>query len=243
MAIAQVHAAFGRIFYQRCFYLFVSLVVLIVAAPHVTETLRGRLVMQVVLLLVMLAIVAMVGRTTLPFVIGLLLGVPAMVLQLLVLLGLADAARLHAVSMALYLAFYVLVVGCLLRYVFSPEVMTEDKLFGAAATYLLLGLLWTAAYELVQFFDPQAFGATNGASPRTFYELLYMSFGLLTSNGPGTLVPVGSKVQTLVILEEVVGTLFVAILIARLAGIYPAKRDSAPAGSEGAAVLSDTGSR
>lgn len=225
MAIVRVHAAFSRILYQRCFYLFISLVLLIVVAPYVTETVRGRLVMQVVLLLVMLSIVAMVARTTPPFIIGLLLGGPAMVLQLLVLLELVDAMRFHALSMALYLAFYLLVVGYLLRYVFSPEVMTEDKLFGAAATYLLLGLLWTAAYELVQFFDPHAFGVSTGASPRTFYELLYMSFGLLTSNGPGTIVPIGNRIQALVILEEVVGTLFVAILIARLAGIYPPKRD------------------
>ena len=61
--------------------------------------------------------------------------------------------------------------------------------------------------------------------PRSFYDLLCMSFGCLTSNGPGDLVPTGSKVRMLVILERVAGTLFAAILIARLAGIYPAKRD------------------
>lgn len=232
MAIATIHSVFGRIFFQRCFYLFVSLVVLIVVAPHVTDTLRGRMLMQVTLLLVMLSILAMVGRSTAPFVIGLLLGIPAMGLQLLVLLGLASLASYHAWSAAFYLAFYLLVVAYLLRYVFSPNVMTEDKLFGAAATYLLLGVLWTSAYELAQFFDPRAFGGAAGDPPRTFYELLYMSFGLLTSNGPGSVVPTGSRVQALAILEQVAGPLFVAILIARLAGIYPAKRDASRAGDD-----------
>jgi hypothetical protein len=50
-----------------------------------------------------------------------------------------------------------------------------------------------------------------------------MSFGCLTSNGPGDLVPTSSKVRALVILEQIFGTLFVAILIARPAGIYPPK--------------------
>jgi hypothetical protein len=37
----------------------------------------------------------------------------------------------------------------------------------------------------------------------------------------------GAKVKALVILEQVVGTLFVAILIARLAGVYPARTKDA----------------
>lgn len=236
MAIVKVHAAFGRTFYQRCFYLFSSLVLLIAAAPHVGETLRGRMFTQVVLLLVMLSIVAMVGRTTGPFIISVVLGIPAMGLQLIALLRLADPAGSHALSTGLYLAFYLLVVVYLLRYVFSPDVMTEDKLFGAAAAYLLLGVLWATAYELVQFFDPSAFGGLPGDPPRTFNQLLYMSYGLLTSNGPGTIVPIGSKVQALVILEEVAGTLFVAILVARLAGIYPPKRDSSKLNDAGSTV-------
>ena len=48
----------------------------------------------------------------------------------------------------------------------------------------------------------------------------------LTSNSPGDIVPSGSKVRALVILEQVFGTLFVATLITRLAGIYPPKHES-----------------
>jgi len=37
-------------------------------------------------------------------------------------------------------------------------------------------------------------------------------------------VPVGAKVRSIVILEQIIGVLYVAILIARLAGIYPPRR-------------------
>src|SRR5262245_56356039 len=123
MAIVRLQAAFGRIFRQRCFYLFLSLVLLIAIAPHVLGTLHGRLVMQVVLFLVMISILAMVGRTTLPFVLGLVLGIPAMVFQLVALLALFEPVRDHALSMGFYVAFYVVVVTYLLGYVFSPDVM------------------------------------------------------------------------------------------------------------------------
>ena len=43
--------------------------------------------------------------------------------------------------------------------------------------------------------------------------------------GFGDITPVPPPARTLVSLEQVSGTLFIAILIARLAGIYPAKAE------------------
>ena len=112
-----------------------------------------------------------------------------------------------------------------------PQVMTAGKLFGAAAGYLLLGILWADIYRLVQYMDPEAFGGGAGSPLRSYYDLVYMSFGCLTSNGPGDIVPMGSRVRSLVILEQLTGTLLVAILIARLAGIYPAPENAKAADS------------
>jgi len=112
-----------------------------------------------------------------------------------------------------------------------PQVMTADKLFGAAAGYLLLGILWADIYGLVQYMDPEAFGGGAGSPLRSYYDLVYMSFGCLTSNGAGDILPMGSRVRSLVILEQLTGTLFVAILIARLAGIYPAPENAKAADS------------
>lgn len=226
MVIETLHLRVGRVFRQRCFYLFVSIVLVIGVAPFFTDTLRGRLLVQVVEVLLLIATVAAVGRTTLPFVIALLLGIPAFGFQVVGLLGLDDPTHFRMLSTAFYLAFDVVAVVYLLRYVFSTDVMTDDKLFGAAAAYLMLGMVFATAYTLIQFLDPGAFGVQPGDPPRTFYDLLYMSFGCLTSNGPGDITPIGARVRALVILEEAFGTLFVAILIARLAGIYPPKKEA-----------------
>ena len=37
----------------------------------------------------------------------------------------------------------------LLRYVFQHDVMTADRLFGAAAAYLMIGVLWGYLYAIV----------------------------------------------------------------------------------------------
>ncbi|MFZ3321849.1 MAG: ion channel [Usitatibacter sp.] len=229
MALAKLRLKFARVFYQRCFYLFVSMIALIVIAPFAADFERGSLIVQVGQVLVLLAAVAAVGRTAMPFVIALLLGSPPVLLQLAVLLGLDDSANVATLTNAFYLAFYVMAILYLLRYVFSPEVMTDDKLFGAAAAYLMLGIGWAFAYNLVQSLNPDGFRSAPGAPPRAFFDLLYMSFGVLSSNGTGDVAIVGSRVKSLVILEQVAGVLYVAILIARLAGIYPPKQEKAEA--------------
>jgi hypothetical protein len=224
MAFSRLQTSFARIFYQRCFYLFMSLLALMVAAPFVATD-EGRVLIGATHVLVLVATVAAVGRTPTPFVIALLLGLPAFGFQFLAHQGLEDPAHGSLVSSSFYLAFYIVAIGYLLRYVFSPEVMTDDKLFGAAAAFFMLGVAWAVAYALVQRLDPAAFGVKPGDPLRSFNDLLFMSMGYLTSNGPGDVVLVGAKVRTLAILEQLFGTLFVAILIARLAGIYPPKAE------------------
>ena len=224
MAIVKLQSSFARIFGQRCFYLFVSVLVLIVAAPFLTETMHGRVLVQAGQVLVLIAAVAAVGRTTMPFVIALLLGVPAFIFQSGITFGYGDPDTFRIYSNLFHAAFYFAAVAYLLRYVFSPDVMTNDKLFGAASVYLMLAVMFAYVYLLVQLVDPSAFGVRAGERPRSFYELLYVSFGLLTSNGPGDVTPVGAKVRSIVILEQIIGVLYVTILIARLAGIYPPRR-------------------
>jgi hypothetical protein len=223
MSIVRLQASVGRVFRQRCFYLFVSLVALIAASPMALESDEARLILQIVQVVVLVAAVAAVGRSTLPFAIALLVGAPALGLQVLFELGLDDTPRMLILANAFYVAFYLVAIAYLLQYVFRDEVMSDDKLFGAAAAYLMLGVAWAYAYSLVLRLDAHAFSGGTGPS-LSLHDFLFMSFGLLTSNGPGDVVAVGAKARTLVILEQVTGTLFVAILIARLAGIYPPRK-------------------
>jgi hypothetical protein len=83
MAINRVRATLGQVFFQRCFYLFVAVLVLVMAVLLLEPTPRGRLLVNAINLLVLVAAVAAVGRTPLSFVIALLLAAPAFVFQLL----------------------------------------------------------------------------------------------------------------------------------------------------------------
>src|SRR5688500_515676 len=105
--IARLQRRFGRVFKQRCFYLFFAMLALIVAVPFVAELERGRIVMHVLHVLVLVAAVAAVGRTTLPFAIALLLGIPALVVHLAGGGGEARPGDVPTLAAWFYLAFYV----------------------------------------------------------------------------------------------------------------------------------------
>ena len=50
----------------------------------------------------------------------------------------------------------------------SREVMTADKLFGAAAAYLMLGVMWAYFYVLVAYLYPDSFSIGGQAGPISY---------------------------------------------------------------------------
>jgi hypothetical protein len=219
MAIRQARDALGRVFFQRCFYLFVVLLALVAVVPFVEPTANGRLVIGLANAFVVVATVAAVGRSVLSFVIVLLLAVPALGFHYLGVTS-GDAEPL-ALSWGFGAGLYAATVLYLLRYVFQPDVMTADKLYGAAAAYLMIGVLWAYFYALVDHFYPGSFSVGGQPAQPAVVDLLYFSFTVLTSTGFGDIVPLQRQARAICVVEQLVGALFLAILIARLAGVYP----------------------
>jgi hypothetical protein len=219
MAIGTTRDALSRIFYQRCFWLFAVLLVLIGAVSFVPASDYGRLLLNGTNIFLLIATVAAVGRNTLSYVIALLLAVPAVLFQYLGLWRDSDVDLTRSWIFCALLYFITIVY--LLRYVFQPKVMTQDKLFGAAAAYLLIGVFWAYLYAIIGFFYPQSYLVVGQPGHLVYADALYLSITVLTSTGFGDVVPLTRQARGVCMLEQITGALFVAILIARLAGIYP----------------------
>lgn len=94
--------------------------------------------------------------------------------------------------------------------------ITRNQIEGAIAAYLLLGLAWAGAYELVALRDPSAFvglGASGGLQ-WTYYSLV-----TLTTMGYGDITPVAPAARSLAVAEALTGQMYVAILISRLVAL------------------------
>ena len=217
MAIRVAREQLGRVFTQRCFYLFILLLALIGVVPFVEPTPGGRLVINATHLFIMVAAVAAVGRTILSFVIILLLAAAALATQYLGIAWGDEQAILH--SWFFTAGLYAAAITYMLIYVFQPEVMTTDKLFGAASAYLMLGTFWAYLYGLVGDYFPGSFTVAGAPATPNLIDLLYFSFTVLTSTGFGDIVPITRQARAVCTIEQLSGALFLAILIARLAGV------------------------
>jgi hypothetical protein len=211
--------ALPRVFLQRCFWLFAALLFSIGAVSFVPANDHGRLVLNGVNMVLLIATVVAVGRTKLSFGLAVLLAVPAVWFQYLGLWHDSDSDL--ASSWVFSASLYFITTTYLLRYVFQPKIMTEDKLFGAAAAYLMIGVLWAYLYSIVGFFFPQSYVIQGQPGRLVYADALYLSMTVLTSTGFGDVVPLTRQARGICMIEQVTGALYVAILIARLAGVYP----------------------
>ena len=219
MAISQAYEQLARVFTQRCFHLFIAMLALVLAGPLASATPRGWIAVDIVEAFVLVAAVAAFGGSRLSVLISLLLALPMIGFQ--VYAGEVGLREYTMISTAFGAAFYATSTLYLLAYVFRREVMTADKLYGAAAGYLMIGVLWAYLYGLVEYFLPGAFVSTAGKQQLDATDSIYFSFTVLTSTGFGDIVARAPIAQSLTVAEEIIGVLFVAILVARLAGIYP----------------------
>lgn len=102
------------------------------------------------------------------------------------------------------------------------------RIQGAVAAYLLLGLTWALAYELVAHLAAGAFSGTGlGGSERP--DFVYFSFVTLTTVGYGDVTPVHPVARSLAIAEALTGQLYPAILLARLVSLATGSGPVGPA--------------
>ena len=120
-----------------------------------------------------------------------------------------------------------ILVLLVLRRVFQEGPITRQRIEGAIAVYLLIGLMWTYIYRFLEALKPGAFqfpSGTDGTSERRFSPLLYFSFITLTTLGYGDIVPVHPAARSLAMVEALIGQLYPAILIARLVSLEIASK-------------------
>ena len=209
----------AQILEQRCLLLFWALMVLLVALPFLSETTHGHAILFVVNVVVLLTAVAAVGRTWLSFVIAVILILPAIVFRFLALES--GLPGYLALSWGFNAVFYTFILANLLQYVFRRDFMSGDKLYGAVAAYILVAVFWAQLHGVTQYFYPGAYAFGGTPKALDMPELIYFSFTALTTAGFGDVTPALVQSRYLTVVEMVIGVMYVAILIARLTGVYP----------------------
>jgi voltage-gated potassium channel len=208
--------------------LLIALALLFFFFPFIEEVKGGDIIVSLLLSLVLICAVLAVasGRT---LVVAVLLVIPAVAGRWI------NYFWPHLVPPVVFLVaglvVVVFVIVNLLRFILRAPSVTLEVLCASISAYLLLGLLWTMAYWLVDQLTPGgAFSFNTSAGPRSMdgFDGFYFSFITLSTVGYGDITPVSRIARWLAAMEAMTGLLYVAILIARLVSLYstPKSNDS-----------------
>jgi hypothetical protein len=150
--------------------------------------------------------------------VAVLLGVPASVLLLMQAVTGDDDLLPYSSAFEAVLYFYA--AGALIAYMLADHEITRDELFAVGATFTLVAWGFAYAYTVCQAIDPGSFtAAVNPEGDRTWTELLFLSFTTLSSTGLSDVVPIRPFARGMVMIEQLAGLGYVAIVVSRLIGL------------------------
>ena len=163
-----------------------------------------------------LGLVVLTARSTRGFTgVAIVLGVPATVLLLIQAVTHDDSLLAWSSGLEALLYFYT--AGALVAYMLEDHVITRDELFAVGATFTLVAWGFAYVFTVYQEIEPGAF--TTGADPRTWMELLFLSFTTISSVGLSDVLPVTPFARSLLMIEQIAGVGYVAILVSRVVGL------------------------
>ena len=204
---------------NRCSALMAGLFVFILVHPLLAESaIGGTFLVLGMLGILLLGLWALHARRRTLLIVG--------ILALLTFHGIAaDRLGEHWLRPATLLVtatFMGAITAALLYYVLDWHPITTDKVFGAVAAYVLIAFTFACVFALLQEVQPGAFHAAPVHAPNQldWSAMMYFSFTVLTSTGFGEITPVTRMARALIVIEQVVGVMYVAFLIARLANLY-----------------------
>ena len=153
-----------------------------------------------------------------PIWVAVLLGIPATVL--LLIQAITNSDELLPYSSAFEAVIYFYAAGALIDYMLADHVITRDELFAVGATFTLVAWGFAFTYVVCQAIEPGSFtAAIDPDADRTWMELLFLSFTTLSSTGLSDVVPVEPFARSLVMLEQVAGVGYIAMVVSRLVGL------------------------
>jgi len=200
--------------YGACLTLILISIVVQIAAP---DSEGGKVVVVVLYGLTLLTAMAAAGSPTA------LIRVARVLVLLLVLtsaglsLGVPTIGE-HATrisTLVLVVIAPVIIVRGLVRHGVEKGVVDLQTMFGVLCLYLLLGLAFAAAYNVIADLGDSNFWEEG---EETTSNYLFFSFSTMTTVGYGNLIPAGGPGRSLATLESILGQVYLVTVVATIVG-------------------------
>ena len=192
--------------------------------PFMDESAIGRAALSSFALVVLILAVRAVQAIQALVWVALVLGLPIVVLTILEVVDPLNGTVVLWSSI-LHAVFYFYTSFGLLRYMFRDRFVTTDELWATGATFTVVAWAFAYTFMAVQVIWPGSFtAAIDPDAPRTWFQMLFLSFTNLTSVGLSDITPVLAHARSWVMIEQVAGLMYVALVISRIVGLTIARQ-------------------
>lgn len=159
-------------------------------------------------------------------IIGWGLAAPAIADRLIVIF--VPSHSLYLVGSVIWFLLFAFITWNELRGVLRQREITRETISLSISIYLLIGFTWGLFYIVLYHMQPHAFslgsfGTPSSGSPteqQVFPVLIYFSLTTLSTVGFGDILPLTLQTRYAAVAEGITGQFYLAILVARLVGIY-----------------------
>jgi phosphate starvation-inducible membrane PsiE len=201
-----------------CAFLLIVQLAGILLYPVMEDTPAGRALFGAFGILVLALALWVVNRSAAVNWIAWSLAIPSVLLS--VFAAVFDVQALWIYAHLLESGLYFYTAGSLIAYMLQDHSVSSDELFAAGATFTLLAWAFAFAFSVCQQWYPGSFtAAVDPQSPRSWMELLFLSFSLLSGVGLSDVVPILPQARALVMLEQFAGVMYIAVVVSRLIGL------------------------
>ena len=197
-----------------------TILLLLLLGPFVDGLLVTRAFLNGLFTVALSSALYSVSRPAWAFKLGLTLMVPAIALTWVSYI--VTSPVLDRVGVLFTLGAFLFTAVVMVRHTLQANHVTVDLIAGALSAYLLFGLVWGLAYFLLESAAPGSLSIGTVSDEARLSASVYYSFITLTTLGYGDILPLSNQARSLALVEAVVGQLYLAVLMAKLVGMYVA---------------------
>jgi len=194
----------------------------ILVYPFTTESSAGRTFFSLFQLVVLGLAVAAVRLTPALTWVSVCIGSPAVILTILTA-AVPGNDPLALASDVTHALFYFYTAYALIRYMFADTYVSRDELFATGACFTVVAWGFAYAYDIVQLIWGTGQFASGQHGELRWVELLFLSFTTMTNTGLSDIAPGGGHARSVMMLEQLAGLNYVALVVARLMGLTLAR--------------------
>ncbi|MGD9081519.1 MAG: ion channel [Desulfobacterales bacterium] len=219
----KLFLSFAKACYKdRFLFLIVFMVALIVLGPFTEPFIRLRVFMELFFSIIFIATIYAVSQKKLHIIIAVILLIPT-----LLAVWTEDVPANNTLLTIGYLCGLTLfgfAVISILNFIFSEQQVTRQTISAAVAVYLLLALMWTFIYRLIENLYPESFAVAHDKLLLAENIYLYFSLVTITTLGYGDITPIGNHAVSFAVLEAITGQIYLVVVVAWFVGMYVSRK-------------------